>query len=174
MRYNPESKFDTDLRSSRDNLIRILQNAYSGEVAAAYAYRGHWKSLKPSPERERIRQIEAEEWDHRRRVGEWLGKLGAAPRPAREKVFWTIGRTLGLTCHMSGWFMTMYFAGRLESQNSVEYEDAAVFAKELGMEECVEDLLDMARVELEHEVFFREMVNGHRMLPIMKRVFRWS
>jgi rubrerythrin len=162
------------LTTARENLIRILQNAYSGEIAAAYAYRGHWKSLKPSPERERIKQIEAEEWDHRRRVGEWLEKLGAAHRPRREKVFWTIGRVLGLTCHVSGWFMPMYFAGRLESQNSVEYEDAAVFAKELEMQDCVDDLLDMAGVELEHEVFFREMVTGHRLLPVMRKVFGWS
>jgi hypothetical protein len=70
--------------------------------------------------------------------------------------------------------MPMYFAGRLESKNSVEYEDAAVFAKELEMLDCVEDLLDMARVELEHEIFFRETVTGHRMLPVMKKVFGWS
>ena len=162
------------LTDSRPKLIRILQNAYSGEIAAAYAYRGHWRSLKPSPERTRIEEIEAEEWDHRRRVGEWLVKLGAEPRKTREAVFWTIGRTLGLTCHISGWFMPMYFAGRLESQNSVEYEDAAAFAGELEMQDCVDDLLDMARVEMEHEVFFREMVTGHRLLPVMKRVFGWS
>ncbi len=159
---------------ARQNLIRILQNAYSGEVAAAYAYRGHWKSLKDSPEKERIKKIEAEEWDHRKRVGKWLEKLGAKPRGLREKVFWTIGRTLGLTCHLSGWFLPMYFAGRLESQNSVEYEDAAEFAKELEMFDCVDDLLDMARVEIEHEIFFREMVTGHRLLPVMRKVFRWS
>ena len=162
------------MRNARQNLIRILQNAYSGEVAAAYAYRGHWKSLKPSPEKERIRQIEEEEWDHRRRVGEWLKKLEARPRPLREKVFGAIGRTLGVTCYISGWFMPMYFAGRLESQNSVEYENAAAFAREIELDECVEDLLDMARVELEHEVFFRDVVTGHRMLPVMKRVFGWS
>jgi demethoxyubiquinone hydroxylase (CLK1/Coq7/Cat5 family) len=160
--------------AARDNLIRILQHAYSGEVAAAYAYRGHWRSLKPSPEKERIKQIEAEEWDHRRRVGDWLEKLDAAPRPKRDRVFWTIGRTLGMTCHISGWFLPMYFAGRLESQNSVEYEDAAAFAKQLDMKECVDDLLDMARVEVEHEVFFRETVAGHWMLPTMRRVFGWS
>ena len=162
------------MNTPRQKLIRILQDAYSGEIAAAYAYRGHWKSLKDSPEKEQIKLIEAQEWDHRRRVGEWLEKLGAKPRRAREKVFWTIGRTLGLTCHLSGWFMPMYFAGRLESQNSVEYEDAAVFAKELGMHDCVEDLLDMARVEVEHELFFRQVITGHRMLPVMKKVFRWS
>lgn len=162
------------MKSARDNLVRILQNAYSGEIAAAFAYRGHWKSLKESREKEQIKKIEAEEWDHRRRVGEWLEKLGAKPRAAREKVFWTIGRVLGVTCHVSGWFMPMYFAGRLESQNSVEYEDAAKFAKQLQMNECVEDLLDMARVEVEHEVFFRELLTGHRLLPVMKKVFRWS
>jgi hypothetical protein len=70
--------------------------------------------------------------------------------------------------------MPMYFAGRLESRNSVEYEDAAAVAKELGIEDCVADLLDMARVELEHEVFFRQTVAGHRLLPVMKRVFGWS
>jgi len=160
--------------TARQNLIRILQNAYSGEIAAAYAYRGHWKSLKNSPEKKRIREIEAEEWDHRRRVGEWLKKLDAAPRPMREKVFWTIGRTLGFTCHLSGWFMPMYFAGRLESKNSIEYEDAAVFARELGMDDCVRDLRDMARVEVEHEEFFHSVVSGHRLLPMMKRLFGWS
>ncbi len=162
------------MNSARDGLIRILQNAYSGEVAAAYAYRGHWRSLKDSPERERIKEIEEEEWDHRRRVGEWLENLGAKPRPVREKVFWTIGRSLGVTCYVSGWFMPMYFAGRLESQNSVEYEDAAALATELQMDDCASDLLDMARVELEHEEFFRSVVAGHRLLPAMKRVFGWS
>ncbi len=44
---------------ARQNLMRILQNAYSGEIAAAYAYRGHWKSLKDSPERTEIKKIEA-------------------------------------------------------------------------------------------------------------------
>ena len=121
--------------NARENLIRILQNAHAGEIAAAYAYRGHWKSLKDSPEKERIRQIEAEEWDHRRRVGEWLAKLDSKPRKLRERVFWTIGNVLGPSCFVSGWFMPMYFAGRLESQNSVEYEDAAVFAKELDMQD---------------------------------------
>ncbi|MBK7932246.1 MAG: demethoxyubiquinone hydroxylase family protein [Acidobacteria bacterium] len=162
------------MSTARHNLVRILQNAHAGEVAAAYAYRGHWRSLKDSPEKERIKEIEAEEWDHRRRVGEWLAKLDAGPRAFREKLFWTIGRALGATCFLSGWFMPMYFAGRLESQNSVEYEDAAKFATELGMDDCVEDLLDMARVEVEHEEFFRETVAGHRLLPVMKRVFRWS
>lgn len=158
----------------RQNLIRILQNAYSGEVAAAYAYRGHWRSLKDSPEKERIKQIETEEWAHRERVFQWLTKLDARPNPRREKMFWTIGIILGHSCFISGWFMPMYFAGRLESKNSIEYEDAAAFAQELGMDECVADLLEMARVEVEHEVFFHETVAEHRLLPLMRRIFGWA
>ncbi|MEO6655835.1 MAG: ferritin-like domain-containing protein [Pyrinomonadaceae bacterium] len=162
------------MNSPRQDLIRILQSAHSGELAAAYAYRGHWRSLKASSEKTRIEKIENEEWRHRETVARWLKHLEANPRKIREAIFWTIGRTLGFSCHLSGWFMPMYFAGRLESQNSVEYEDAAKFARELGMDECVADLLDMARVEVEHEEFFYQTVAGHRLLPIMRRVFGWG
>jgi rubrerythrin len=163
------------MKDSRQNLIRILQNAYSGELAAAYAYRGHWRSLKKSAaERERIRQIEAEEWTHREEVGKWLKILEAKPRKVKEAILWTIGRSLGAACYVSGWFFPMYFAGRLESGNVMEYEDAAAFAKGLEMTECFEELMEMARVEQEHEDFFRAVVAKHRLLPITRKFFRWS
>ena len=171
MSFHSKLQKNTDSKAS---LIRILQNAHAGECAAAYAYRGHWKSLKESPEKEGIRKIEAEEWDHRRRVKRWLDHFGAKPRPLREAIFWTVGRVLGPMCFVTGWFMPMYFAGRLESGNVKEYEEAAEFARELGMNECEADLLEMAKVELEHEVFFRKTVANHRLLPLMKGVFRWS
>jgi len=162
------------LEPDKLELIRILQNAYSGEAAAALAYRGHWRSLKSGPEKERIKQIESEEWDHRERVGAWLTTLGASPRPQRERLFRLIGRVLGPFCFISGWFLPMYFAGRLESGNVLEYEEAANYALNIRMDDCVEDLLDMARVEAEHELFFRETVAGHRLLPAMKAIFRWG
>jgi len=163
------------MNDARQNLIRILQNAYSGELAAAYAYRGHWRSLKKSTaERERIRQIEAEEWTHRTEVGKWLMVLEAKPRKVKEAILWTIGRSLGAACHVSGWFFPMYFAGRLENGNVKEYENAARFAKELKMPECFDELMEMARVEQEHEDFFRAVVARHHLLPITRRFFRWS
>ena len=162
------------MKDARQNLIRILQNAYSGEIAAAFAYRGHWKSLKDSAEKEQIKRIEAEEWEHRENVGRWLEKLDAKPNRLREKIFWTIGRTLGASCYVSGWFFPMYFAGRLESGNVKEYEDAAAFAKDLEMHECFDELMQMAGVEAEHEIFFRQTVAEHRLLPLMKTFFRWS
>lgn len=162
------------MNNARQNLIRILQNAHAGELAAAYAYRGHWKSLKDSPEKLHIQKIEAEEWTHRANVRKWLGKLDAEPRKFREKVFWTIGRSLGITCYISGWFFPMYFAGRLESQNVQEYVDAAEFAKELGMNDCFEEMMEMSHVEAEHEDFFRKIVAHHFLLPITKTFFRWN
>ena len=159
---------------ARANLIRILQNAHAGELAAAYAYRGHWRSLRESPERIEIIKIEDEEWQHRRCIDGWLDHLGVKPRSIRERVFWTIGRVLGFSCFVSGWFMPMYFAGRLESQNVQEYVEAAKFARELGMDECTEQLMEMSATEQRHEYFFKAVVQGHSLLPVMRKFFRWG
>ena len=162
------------MNNARENLICILQNAHAGELAAAYAYRGHWKSLKESAEKTEIKKIEAEEWAHRENVARWLAKLDAKPRKMREAIFWTIGRSLGVLCYVSGWFLPMYFAGRLESQNILEYEEAAHFADEIELKECVKEMLEMSKVEAEHELFFSQTVANHRLLPVTKKFFRWS
>ncbi len=144
-------------------LIRVLRSAYSGELAAGFAYAGHWRSVARPDERERIKAIEAEEWRHRELVGEMLEKLGAGPGRVREIIFRAIGRTLGPLCSVSGWLAPMYGAGFLESRNIVEYEVAARLAAESGYPELVECLLEMAEVEWEHERYFRERVQAHRL-----------
>lgn len=159
---------------SRLALIAILQNAFSGELAAAYAYRGHWKSLSDAAEREKIRSIENDEWVHRANVKAMLLELDAAPRRMREARAWTIGRILGIGCHMIGWFLPMYFAGRLESRNIVEYEDAAQHARTLGHAKYLAELEVMAEVERDHEAFFRGKVAGHRLLPLARSIFKWG
>jgi rubrerythrin len=160
--------------SDRQQLIEILQNAYSGELAAALAYRGHWKSLANEGERDSIQKIEQDEWRHRERVGEMLECLGVTPRRAREAKSWLIGRSIGLACHMLGRFLPMYFAGRLESGNVVEYKEAASHASALELTEFQVDLLVMAAVEREHEAFFLSVVTGHRMLPLISVLFKWE
>jgi len=67
----------TSIEQNRQNLIALLQLAYSGERAAAYAYRGHWHSVTNCGEREAIRKDD--EWRHRKLVGEMLAGLGARP-----------------------------------------------------------------------------------------------
>lgn len=163
-----------DKPSDLEQLIHILQAAYSGELAAAYAYRGHWKSLSSPAERERIRQIENEEWVHREKVGLMLASLGAAAVGTREARMRLTGRAIGLACHFTGRFLPMYFAGRLESGNVEEYECAAHHARELGLVEFEADLRHMAGVEKEHEIFFMKMVAGHRLLPVMRLLFKWG
>jgi hypothetical protein len=156
-------------RSAVDDLVAILRLAYSGELAAALAYRGHWKSVSDAEDRRRIRQIEEEEWRHRDLVGAMLQDLGESPGRLREVRAWLIGRTLGLLCHVSGWLAPMYGAGKLESRNVKEYEAAARHALACGRDEWIDCLLTMAEVEWEHEAFFRSRVLSHRVgrrLPI--------
>ena len=144
-----------------DRLIAILRLAYSGELAAGYAYRGHWHSLSDSQERARVRTIEEEEWHHRELVGEMLQALGAEPDKRRELRANIVGRVLGFLCHLSGWFAPMYGAGKLESKNIVEYETAARYARDCGRTEFIDCLLTMAEVEWEHEAYFRSCVSRH-------------
>jgi len=146
--------------------------AYSGELAAAHAYHGHWRSVRAADQRERIREIEAEELEHRRALGAMLSALGVEPRRGLEWRAACIGRVLGALCHVSGWFAPMYGAGRLESRNIKEYEQAARLARDCGREEWVDELLTMAEVEWEHERYFRELVEQHwlgRRIPLWPR-----
>lgn len=160
----------SDLLSPRAQLIAILQLAYSGELAAGYAYRGHWHSVSDPEERRQIKKIEDEEWHHRKLVGEMLVSLGSGPNKTRELRATVVGRVLGLLCHVSGWFAPMYGAGRLESRNIVEYEVAARHALECGREDLIDCLLTMAEVEWEHEHYFRACVLRHRW---SRRVTIW-
>src|SRR5262245_9440596 len=114
-----DSETRTSTTAVRERLIHILQLAYSGERAAAYAYRGHWRSVSSSEEKERIHRIEDEEWNHRRLVGQMLSELDASPDSRRELRALVIGRTLQVLCHVSGWLLPMYGAGKLERRNIV-------------------------------------------------------
>ena len=152
-----------------EDLIAILQLAYSGELAAAYAYRGHWRSLLNVDERREIQNIENDEWHHRHLIGAMLKDLGSSPNKYREIRATIIGRSLAIFCHLGGWLAPMFGAGRLESGNILEYETAARYARECGHHELVDCLLTMAEVEWDHEQYFRSRVLSHRWahrLPI--------
>jgi demethoxyubiquinone hydroxylase (CLK1/Coq7/Cat5 family) len=162
------------MNSTRRELVRILQAAYSGEMAAAYAYRGHWKSLGDLAEKEMVYIIEDEEWAHRRQVREMLDYLGSRPQMMRELLMRVMGRGIGLSCYLTGWFLPMYFAGRLEGDNVCKYETAALHAGSLGLGEFADELLKMAETERNHELFFMNIVNGHRLKPFMRAIFGWG
>lgn len=160
--------------SDRRKLVRILRAAYSGEMAAALAYRGHWKSLSNFSEKEMVYRIEDEEWAHRREIRRMLEALGSRPQKIREIGMWLMGRTIGLVCYVTGRFLPMYFAGLLESGNVKEYETASVYAVKLCLKSFEDELRQMATTERSHELFFMSAVEGHRLRPFMRALFRWG
>jgi hypothetical protein len=152
---------------AKAKLIALLQRAYSGERAAFHAYEGHWRSVRDPAEAARIKAIAAEEVDHRERVGAMLEALGAQPGRVRECVFLLIGLVIRLLCRVGGWFgglgwyAAMDGAGRLEAGNVGEYVTAAELARAAGLAAFAPDLMHMAFVEWEHEVFFFERCASH-------------
>ena len=87
----------------RARLVRLLQDSHAGELAAAYAYRGHWRSLRRRPAaRDGVRRIEEAEWHHRAGVAAMLSELGEGPRRRRELLMGCIGRLFGGLCFVNG------------------------------------------------------------------------
>lgn len=146
---------------ARANLVRLLQLAYSGELGAIRAYLGHRHSLPDRTERAEITKIIRDEVRHRRCLASMLEALGSAPDPYRERKMNRVGRAISAFCQVGGWFFPMYGAGRLESQNSVEYERAARLALVAGHETLIEEFLVMAEVEWDHERYFRSKAASH-------------
>lgn len=151
-------------------LIRLLQMAYSGELAAANAYRGHGLSVSDFAQRQAILQIEIEELAHRHAVGELLRQLRARPQFWRERFMSLLGQIIGLLCHFGGWYIPMYGAGKLESRNVEEYVTAARYAWQAQHSEMIPVLLEMAEAEWEHEQFFRIQLASH---PLRRWVPLW-
>jgi hypothetical protein len=149
---------------ARARLIRLLRAAHAGERAAALAYAGHWRSVRDPAEREAIRRIEADEWEHRRCLGKMLADLGAKPAPLLEMMLVIIGCFIAVSCFLGGRFIPMYGAGRIERNNVHEYIDAAVFAREAGLDSLIDELLRMAELEWDHERYFRTRIADHRGL----------
>ena len=152
---------------TRRKLVQLLQLAYSGEKAAALAYRGHARSVKDVDQKAMILKIEKDEWVHREVVGRLLADLGARPLRWREIRSGAVGHTLSFFCGLAGWFLPMYFAGKLETKNVQEYETAAGYASELGLDHFLAPLREMAEVEVLHEKYFFEIIG--RAAPERKR-----
>ena len=95
-------------------LVDLLQMAYSAEKAAAFAYQGHAGSVKSADEKTAIKQIEDDEWGHRHEVLLIMRQYGIPVSRWYETRFHITGKVISGACHVIGWFMPYYFAGRLE------------------------------------------------------------
>jgi hypothetical protein len=146
---------------ARAQLLFLLQLAYSGELGAARAYAGHRVALKKRDQRLALGKILRDEIHHRHCILRMLAELGSAPSARRERKMDLVGKAISFFCFVGGWFLPMYGAGLLESQNIREYEHAARLAHVAGLEHLVPELLEMAEVEWDHERFFREQAQSH-------------
>ncbi len=172
----PSQLSSNDVAADRASFVAILQAAHAGELAAALAYRGHWRSLRRAHRadaRAEIRRIEIEEWHHRHMVGEILTELGSGPQRWREALMWSIGRFFGALCFVGGWFGPLYATGRLEAANVDQYEQAAVHASRAGLDGYLPRLAEMAGTEDRHERYFGGLIVDHRLLPLASRVLGW-
>jgi len=155
-------------------LADLLKRAYSAEKAAAFAYQGHAGSVKNKDEKAAIRQIEQDEWNHRREVLAIMQQYGIPVSKWYEFRFHLIGKTISFSCYVIGWFMPYYFAGKLESGNVCEYFRMMHFFHELGIREHDAILYEMGIKEKEHEVYFLGRIKNRKMLPYFEKIFSWG
>jgi len=155
-------------------LTDLLQRAYSAEKAAAFAYQGHAGSVRDGEAKKAIRQIEVDEWNHRREVLTIMNQYDIPVSKYYELRFHIIGKAISFSCYVIGWFMPYYFAGRLESGNVCEYFRMKQYFNSLGIKEHDRVLYDMGIKEKEHEVYFLEKAKASRMLPLFEKIFGWG
>ena len=155
-------------------LVELLQRAYSAEKAAAFAYIGHAASLKNPAAKAAVKQIEDDEWGHRRNVLAIMQRYDIPVSRFYEIKFHVIGRVISASCHVIGWFMPYFFAGNLESGNVCEYFVMMKYFHALGIRDHDEILYEMGIKEKEHEVYFLAQIKNSRWLPWFERVFSWG
>jgi len=155
-------------------LVDLLKRAYSAEKAAAFAYQGHAASVRNPEEKAAIRQIEIDEWNHRREVLEIMNHYSILPSKYYEFRFHVIGKTISFSCYIIGWFMPFYFAGRLESGNVCEYFRMKQYFNSLGIRDYDQLLYDMGIKEKEHEIYFLEKIKTNKLLPFFEKFFSWG
>lgn len=155
-------------------LIDLLQRAYSAEKAASLAYQGHAGSVKNQEEKMAIRQIEEDEWNHRREVKKLMVEYNIPVSKYYEIKYHLIGLTIGYSCYLIGWFMPYYFAGKLESGNVCEYFRMMQYFHESGILKHNEILYEMGMKEKEHEVYFLSKIQNKKMIPFFEKLFGWG
>ncbi len=162
------------MKINHTKLIDLLQKAYSAEKAAAFAYQGHAGSLKLEQEKVPVRQIEIDEWNHRKEVLELMRLYEIPVSRWYEFRFHITGKIISGACYVIGWFMPYFFAGRLESGNVCEYFRMMHYFHEIDIYEHDTVLYEMGMKEKEHEVFFLEKIKNNKLLPFFEKLFSWG
>jgi len=162
------------MKIDHPQLVDSLRKAYSAEKAASFAYIGHAGSLKSPEEKARVREIEQDEWNHRRNVLEIMQQYDISVSSYYEVKYHIIGKIIGYSCYVIGRFMPYFFAGKLESGNVCEYFVMIRYFHSLGITAHDEILYEMGIKEKEHEVYFLEVIRNAKWLPLFEKLFSWG
>ena len=162
------------MKLQHKKLVKLLQKAYSAEKAASFAYQGHAASVKEKAAKLAIRQIEQDEWEHRKEVLTIMKEYAIPVSGYNEIKFHVIGKFISFSCFIIGRFMPYYFAGRLESGNVCEYFKMKQYFNSLGITKHDKILYEMGIKEKEHEVYFLEKVKKDRWFPFFEKLFSWG
>jgi hypothetical protein len=172
--YPVTKTIETSPQLDHPALADLLQKAYSAEKAAAYAYQGHAASVRKKEEKAAIRQIEEDEWNHRQEVLAIMQYYNIPVSKWYETKSAVIGKILSASCHVIGWFMPYFFAGKLESGNVCEYFRMKQYFNSMGIQQWDMVLYEMGIKEKEHEVYFLEKIKQSKVLPYFERIFNWG
>lgn len=173
-RVEPGKRAANTTSLDHPTLVRSLQRAYSAERAASFAYIGHAHSLRDPAAIAVINQIEQDEWAHRRHVLAIMSLHCVPVSRWFEARYYVVGKLIGASCHVIGWFMPYFFAGKLESGNVCEYFVMLRYFHELGIREHDAVLYEMGMKEKEHELYFLDQIKTSRWLPFFERIFSWG
>ena len=142
----------------KNKLIKMLQAAHSGELAAYHAYQGHWESLPEGPERNKVQEIQRDELEHLKIVKKILTSFGAKPSRTRDLSFLICGLGLSFLCKWTGWFLPMKGALLIEKIGVTNYTEMSQLAIMCGASQAAMILLAMAVKEEEHQEYFEKLI----------------
>lgn len=166
--------YPIDLQREHFELYKSLRKAYSAEKAAAFAYQGHAASVKDPEQKAAIRQIELDEWHHRKEVLRIMNYYAVPVSRYYELKYHVIGKLISFSCHVIGWFMPFYFAGKLESGNVCEYFRMMQYFNSLEVHHHDKSLYEMGIKEKEHEEYFLSKIQNNKLLPFFEKFFSWG
>ncbi|NJO48185.1 MAG: ferritin-like domain-containing protein [Leptolyngbyaceae cyanobacterium RM2_2_4] len=138
-------------------LIRQLKFAHAAEIAAYHAYEGHWRSVSNQAEQAYIQKIALDELKHIYAIEKMLQGLQSKPSPVLDKMGKIVGELIGFACYYSGRRLPMLVAGLMEKIGTASYKDIANTAIDSERYIMATHLLEMAKVEQEHEEYFEQL-----------------
>lgn len=138
-------------------LTRQLRFAHAAEIAAYHAYEGHWRSVSNEAEQKYIQSIQLDELKHIYALERMLEGIHSKPNKFLDWCGKVVGELLGFACYYSGWELPMLVAGIMEKIGTASYKDIAMEAAEQERYIMAAHLMEMARVEWEHDQYFEKL-----------------